>query len=136
MEGWSGSFDEFLSQLAAHLQGGTRTPKTNNPEDYPRAVKVSDSEALMMRTEMKMREDRLEAMSHQANLLISEIGVAKERLFMRLREVYPRIEVDEYGDRQSVGYRHWKGDLYFTGWNARDTGQEKGGKDSNSESVS
>ena len=129
MESWSGSFDEFLSQLAAHIQGGgsNKNPRSNNPESYPRAIKVEDSDVLMLRSEMRMLEDRLSAAAHEAQLMVAKISMFKEQLFIKLKEVYPRIQRDEYGDTQSVGYRYWKGELWYVSWNVTETGQENSG---------
>lgn len=110
------SFDAFMQRFMVHIMGGSSGPTTNNPDKYPRKVKVTDDEVLMLRAKQEHVNDQVERMIGQLTTLKHEAEMLKGRMFLRLEEIYPDVRVKGGG---GTGHRSWKGDFWYVSWDKK-----------------
>lgn len=132
-------FDElmkrFLAKLAKSMDDGM--PESDCPEDFDRAIKITDDDALLhlariqnIKTEGESIFGRLRALKWQAQL-------AGYELFERLKKTYPAVGSPPRGmteETAGTGYRYWKGEVWYVGHDVRrkdkdgKTEDERGGQ--------
>ena len=89
-------------------------PTSQNPTDYARSIQVEDDEVLLIRAQLD--ENWRQMRRHQAHvdMLTAEGNALKERMFLRLDELYPAVRsMDPNG---GVGIRRWEDALWYVGW--------------------
>jgi hypothetical protein len=92
-------------------------PASSNPREYPRAFKVQDDEALLLKAEMDEKFRVLRRFHTQLEIATAEHTALKERMFLRLADLYPII--CSSAPDGGVGIRQWENDLWYVGWDAR-----------------
>jgi len=91
------------------------TPISSNPSDYQRAVRIKDDEVLLLKTELDEKARRVRRLQQQLDLLLSEGNALKERLFLRLDDLYPSVR----GVDSTVAVRQWKEALWYVAMDCR-----------------
>lgn len=106
------SIDDNLIEaiLRSVYQHANRRPQ---PEDYNRVIEITDDKALMLQTAMQMKKKEINEQQQLVDTLIAELEGMKGRLFMRLREVYPKV-TESSGPEFGRVIKH-KGVLYYVG---------------------
>ncbi len=98
--------------LICNLING-RNRESSNPADYPAAIEITDSNALMILAKidhLKERADRLNEELRAVNLMRD---AERANLYFRLDEAYPGIRTDEH---PVYGYRKWEGKSFYVAY--------------------
>lgn len=105
--------EEFFDKLREFLERGQDDPRSENPNDYPRSIKVEDydiglclEELRSARMDCNRLEGKMRAAWHQAE-------ATKARFFSMLEEKYPQIRTYDCGGTK---WCSWRGDLYYVSW--------------------
>ena len=104
-------FAEFIDE---------KKSRSNNPEDYPRAVQIVDVEALQLHADCLRKRKKLDELMSEAQAEFHESEGVKVRLFMRLQKLYPAIALEDGGAR----FSSWKGKVYYLGWDKQEGARE------------
>ena len=89
-------------------------PTSSNPDDYTYAVKVDDDEALSLKAELDDKARVGRRLQTQLDIVKAEQTALKERLFLRLEDLYPGMSsLDPDG---GVAVRVWQNNLYYVAW--------------------
>ena len=118
-DGTEPNFEEMLSRLLEKLMGdapgsGESGPRSDNPEDYPRSIEITDDEAIMAFEKLAYIRRCGERKLSELRALKFEHDALKTRFFLRLEDTYEHI-----GSPTScagTGWRPWKGKTYYVGW--------------------
>jgi hypothetical protein len=95
-------------------------PTSSNPTDYAYAVQVDDDEVLSLRTQMDEKLRLSRRLRIQLEIAQAEQTALKERLFLRLEDLYPGMSsLDLQG---GVGLREWQNNLWYVAWDSQHSG--------------
>ena len=114
----SGSeFEEMLAQLFEKLTNGSRNesgPQSDNPEDYPRSLEITDGDALMMFEQLAFLRRSGERKLSELKALKHEHDALKTRFFLHLEDLHTHI--GSPSSCAGTGWRTWRGKTYYVGW--------------------
>lgn len=89
-------------------------PSSSNPKDYTYAVKVEDGEAIVMKEQLDEKSRLCRRLQTQLEIARAEHTAIKERMFLRLDDVYPGVW--SMGPEGGVGLRQWQDNLWYVAW--------------------
>jgi len=89
-------------------------PTSPNPGDYARSMRVEDDEILMIRTQLDEKWRQVRRHQAHVDMLTAEGNALKERMFIRLDELYPNVRTME--PNGGVGVRQWEDAIWYVGW--------------------
>lgn len=89
-------------------------PTNPNPSDYVRSIRVEDDEVLLIRTQLDEKWRQLRRFQAHVDMLTAEGNALKERMFIRLDDLYPTVRSMEPSG--GVGIRQWDDTLWYVGW--------------------
>ena len=90
--------------------------ESDNPSDYPRSIKIVDSDILMLITEQNMLLRKLERMMSEAKLVHAQGHVLTQKKWMMLEDKYPDVANLHDPLHTGNGVRYWKGEWYYVSW--------------------
>ena len=94
------------------------SPKSTDPADYPRSVKIDDTDALLMLLGFEEKTKEVQRLFEELNdlrerilLAQSEQQITQVRLFRALRALHPEI-----AQGMPIGWRKHDETYWYVGW--------------------
>ena len=123
-------FGKLFERMAEYFN--PKASESNDPADYPRSIPIKDARALTLLEELQVKNREMHNMMSRMDIAWHEHETFKAKVFVRLREAYPALEVYE-GVKSGNRYFKYKGDWYYVGWGGG--GEEKKPMDEKPEQV-
>lgn len=112
-------FEDILEKVLGKILGqNVSDPTSDNPEDYERAIEITDGDALMMLEKLHHLRRSGDRKIAELRIYKSDYDSLRARFFLHLEDLYPHIATAQ--QCEGSGWRQWRGKYYYVGWDKKE----------------
>ncbi|SRR5216684_722618 len=108
------TFDDFLQKLHQFFKNGGRyEPSSDDPEDYPRSVEITETDLLMAIQSIEAKMQKIDRKVSELKVDYAECEAMRGRLFLALEDKYTQIRAPhDEGQR----WCYWQNRYFYVSW--------------------